>query len=126
MIGRILAGLVALVMGVSALNWVADPASAAQGLGMPLLDGIGRSTQVGDFTAFFSAVTIFCVLGVVTQRAHWLHSAATILGLAALARTLAWALHGAEFATVFIVMEMVMTTLLLVAAVLFTRTAATS
>ena len=59
MLPRILTGLVGLLMAVITLGWLTDPSSAAANLGMPLLDGLGRSTQVGDFTAFFAAVAGF-------------------------------------------------------------------
>ena len=115
MAAKILAGLVALLMGINAVGWLVDPAGAAEGLGMPLLDGIGRSSQVGDFSAFFVGVTVFCILGILRNQAIWLLSAAIILGLAALLRSLAWLVHGADFALVFIVVEAVMTAMLLLA-----------
>ena len=121
MIARILAGLVAVVMGLSALGWLTDPLTAAEGLGMPLLDGVGRSTQIGDFSAFFLGTTLLCVLGAWRQEAQWLYSAAIILGLAALLRTLAWVLHGAPFATTFIVAELIMTALLITGSVLMQK-----
>ncbi len=115
MAAKILAGLVALLMGINAVGWLVDPAGAAEGLGMPLLDGIGRSSQVGDFSAFFVGITAFCILGIVRSHSTWLLSAATMLGLAALLRTMAWLVHGAEFAVVFIGAEAVMTAMLLLA-----------
>ena len=115
MAAKILAGLVVLLMGINAAGWLIDPAGAAEGLGMPLLDGIGRSSQVGDFSAFFVGVTTFCVLGILRSQPIWLLSAAIILGLAALLRTLAWLVHGADFALVFIAVEAVMTAMLLIA-----------
>ena len=33
------------------LVWIAAPRMAATNLGMPLLDGLGRSTQIGDFAS---------------------------------------------------------------------------
>ena len=121
MAAKILAGLVALLMGITAVGWLTDPASAAEGLGMPLLDGIGRSTQVGDFSAFFVGVTSFCVLGILRNQPIWLLSAAIILGLAAVMRTLAWLVHGADFATAPIVVEVVTTVMLVGAAYLMRR-----
>jgi len=121
MVARVLAGLVALLMGISAVRWLVDPAGAAEGLGMSLLDGFGRSTQVGDISAFFVGVTIFCVLGIIKQQAIWLFSAATLLGLAAVLRTLAWAAHGADFATSAIVAEVVMTVLLVVSSIIMNK-----
>ena len=91
---------------------------------MPLLDGVGRSTQVGDFSAFFVAITAFCLLGLIKREPIWLDSAATLLGLAAVMRTLAWAAHGAAFAVAPIGVEIVTTAMLLTSAVLMKRSAA--
>ncbi len=124
MAAKVMAGLVALLMGITAVGWLTDPASAAEGLGMPLLDGIGRSTQVGDFSAFFVGVTTFCVLGILRNQPVWLLSAAIILGLAAVMRTFAWLFHGAAFATAPIVVEVVTTALLIGAAYLMNRSTA--
>jgi hypothetical protein len=35
--------------------WLVVPERAAGSLGMPLLTGLARSTQIGDFAAFFVA-----------------------------------------------------------------------
>ena len=53
MLYRIIPGLVAALLATTAISWLFDPTAAAAGLGMPYLEGIGRSTQVGDFSAFF-------------------------------------------------------------------------
>ena len=79
---------------------------------MPYLDGIGRSTQVGDFSAFFVFLVIMCVTGAITENGHYLRSASLLLLLAAIFRTSAWALYEAELATTFIVAELVMAGLL--------------
>ena len=121
MTARILAGLVALMMSISAFGWLVNPADAAAGLGMPYLEGLARSTQVGDFSAFFVGVTVFCIVGIVYQSSTWVRAAAIILALAALFRTAAWAVHGAELATLFIAVELVMAILLVVSAVLMDR-----
>ena len=36
------------------LQWLIDPTSAANGLGMVLLSGSWFSTQIGDLSKFFS------------------------------------------------------------------------
>ena len=112
MIYRIVPSLVAALLATTAVSWLFDPAAAAAGLGMTYLDGIGRSTQVGDFSAFFVFLVIMCVMGVITQTGHYLRSASLLLLLTAIFRTTAWALHGAELATTFIVAELVMAGLL--------------
>lgn len=112
MIYRIIPGLVATLLATTAVSWLFDPAAAAAGLGMPYLDGIGRSTQVGDFSAFFVFLVIMCATGAITENGHYLRSASLLLLLAAVFRTSAWAFYGAELATTFIVAELVMAGLL--------------
>ena len=103
----VILGLVVVLFGLQGLGWVMDPATAAQGLGMPLLDEMGRSSQVGDFSAFFIFLSVAAIIGFVTRNRAWFLASALLLGLAAVGRTLAWALHDAPFATTFIVIEIV-------------------
>ena len=112
MIYRIIPGLVAALLATTAISWLFDPAAAAAGLGMPYLDGIARSTQVGDFSAFFVFLVIMCATGAITENGHYLRSASLLLLLTAVFRTSAWAFYGAELATTFIVAELVMAGLL--------------
>ena len=90
---------------VQGIGWLLLPASAAEGLGMPLLDGLGRSTQIGDFAAFFLVGGITMLLGSRPGRARWLRFPAALIGGAAVTRSLAWLLHGADFAALFITVE---------------------
>ncbi len=107
MIYRVIAGLIGAIMTVTAISWIFDPSAAAASLGMPYLDGLARSTQLGDFTAFFVFTAVMCWLGAITQKGHYLQSAGLLLFLAAVFRTLAWAIYGADFARDFIVFEVV-------------------
>jgi hypothetical protein len=102
-ISRVL-GAFFLLQGV---GWLVNPAGAARGLAMPLLDGLARSTQVGDFAAFFLAIGATALAGSRAGHARLLFVPASILGTAALGRTLAFALHGAGFATTFVLVEVV-------------------
>jgi hypothetical protein len=81
------------------------PARAAEGLGMALLDGVGRSTQIGDFAAFFLMGGVCMVLGSRPGGERILQLAGGLLAAAAFGRIIAWAAHGAAFATLFIVVE---------------------
>ena len=121
MLPRIISALVGVAITLQTISWISNPAEAAQGLGMPLLESVGRSSQIGDFTAFFFSVGVFCFLGAYFKQAQWLISAAVILGSAALFRNLAWFLHGADYATNFIVAEVIMTILLVGCAYLFNK-----
>ena len=89
------------------LRWLVDPAGSAAGLGMPLLDGLARSTQVGDLSSFFLVAGGSMMLGSRPGRTPLLYVPAAMIGGAAVTRTLAWALHGADFALLFITVEVV-------------------
>ncbi|HEY8518060.1 MAG TPA: hypothetical protein VIS07_21330 [Candidatus Binatia bacterium] len=104
---RTLTTLLGVFFLLQALGWLVVPGQAAGGLGMPLLDGLGRSTQIGDFAAFFAVAGATMLLGARWQDRTLLHVAASLMGCAALGRTLAWALHGADLAWLFIGVEVI-------------------
>ena len=114
---RIVSALPGLMMLLLGVGWVTDPAGAAGGLGMPLLEGAGRSTQIGDFGSFFLTAFVMVVMGVWTLRREWLLAPALLLGGAAVMRTVAFAVHDAPFATASIVAEVVMAGMLVAAAI---------
>lgn len=111
---------VTMLMGIGftlqGIGWVVAPGRAAAALGMPVLDGLARSTQFGDFAAFFLTLGGSILVGNRPGRARALYFPAAMLGSTALCRTLAWAVHGAAFATLFIAVEIVASALLLAAA----------
>jgi hypothetical protein len=113
---RVVTMLLGAFYALQGLIWILDPARAAEGLGMPLLDGLARSTQVGDFAAFFLAIGVTALVGSRPGRARLLLVPAGVLGAAALLRTLAWLLQDAAFAGTFIAVEVVSAALLLLAA----------
>ena len=98
------------------LAWLVAPARTAAGLGMPLLDGLARSTQIGDLSAFFLVAGVTMLVGSRPGRARLLYVPAGLIGGAAVTRTLAWALHGADFAALFIAIEVAIGLVLLTAA----------
>ena len=95
--------MIVLLMGagftLQGIAWLVVPGRAAAGLGMPVLDGLARSTQFGDFAAFFLTLGISILAGTAVGASRRLYFPAALLGTAALCRTIAWALHGADFAT---------------------------
>ncbi|MDZ7781621.1 MAG: hypothetical protein U5K56_01275 [Halioglobus sp.] len=105
---KVLAALASILLLVSGLRWLIDPAGAAAGLGMPLLEGVGRSTQIGDLTAFFVVAGGFGLLGVLRGNGSLLYTPAALVGAAALFRILATVLHDAALATQMIAVEAVM------------------
>lgn len=113
---RIVLGIVGLLFVVQAAQWIVAPGAAAEGLGMPLLDGVGRSTQIGDIGALFVALGVLTLMGAYRSSPQWLRAAAVLIGAAAVLRTLAWLLHGAPFTAAFVGVEVVVAGLLLFAA----------
>lgn len=111
----ILVTLPAIVFIVMGLRWLVDPAGAAAELGMPLLEGVGLSTQVGDLSVFFLALGMMMLLAVITARRHWFYVTALMLLGAAMFRVLAWLVHDAAFAAQLIGGELIVGCLLLFA-----------
>jgi hypothetical protein len=50
---KIVTALPALLFIIVGFRWLLAPAGVAAEFGMPLLDGLGGSTQIGDIGAFF-------------------------------------------------------------------------
>jgi hypothetical protein len=113
---RITTALLGAAFSLQAVLWLVAPARAAAALGMPLLDGVGRSTQIGDLSVFFAAAGILMLLGSRPGRARWLYVPAGLVGGASVTRSVAWAFHGADFAATFIGVEVAVGLLLLAAA----------
>lgn len=105
---KFFAGFFGLMLLLVGLWWVVDPASAAAMLEMELLVGKGRSTQVGDMTAFFVVAGSFALLGLFTRNRSMLYASAALLGFAAVFRTLAWQAHGADLMLETIIQEVLM------------------
>lgn len=108
-----LSGILFVIIG---FRWLVAPARVAKSLGMPLLEGLGRSSQIGDFGAFFTAGGIMILTGAIRQKRPWLYAPAMMFCFAALFRTLSWLIQGAAFAGSLIAVELVLTALLLFAA----------
>ena len=111
----VLVGLAAIVMVATGVRWMVDPSAAAAQLGMPLLDGVGRSSQVGDMTAFFLTTGILMLTALVTGRRGYFFAPVLLLGLTAVARTVAWMVHDAALAMHLIAPEVIIAVLLLLA-----------
>lgn len=113
---RIVTIAIGVAFTLQGVGWLVVPEQAASGLGMPLLDGLGRSTQVGDFAAFFLTLGLGILAGSTAGRARLLYFPAALLAAAAFGRTVAWAAHGADFAALFIAVETVAASIMVVAA----------
>jgi hypothetical protein len=104
---RIVAGLVGILFFLNGLQWIISPANVAASLGMPLLEGVGLSTQIGDLGSFFITVGAMTLIGAITTTRHWFYAPSMLLLVAALYRTLSTILYGAPFVMSTILVEVV-------------------
>ena len=104
---RVIAGLAGTLFFLNGLQWIINPASVADSLGMPLLEGAGLSTQIGDLGSFFITVGAMTLIGAITTTRHWFYAPSMLLLVAALYRTLSTLLYGAPFVMSAIVVEVV-------------------
>ena len=84
---------------------------------MPLLDGVGRSSQIGDLGSFFLTMGLLILVGVTTLKRVWFYPPMMLLGLAASLRIIAWLVHGAALAGSMIAVEIIVTALLYVSSI---------
>ena len=113
---RIISILIGVLAIATAMQFAFVPARAAGRLGMPVLEGLAASTQLGDIGALFLAVAVLVGLAQRRGQARLLLAPAIIVGCAAVMRTLVFAAGHAPFAAQFIVGEVAMAGLLFAAA----------
>ena len=87
----VLSGLGLFLIGVI---WWLQPATAAEILGASLLDGTGRSTQIGDSGAFFIGAGGLLALGAIRNHAALVISGGLLVGLVIPGRVLSATTHG--------------------------------
>ena len=104
---RIVVGLIGILFFLNGLQWIISPANVAESLGLPLLEGVGLSTQIGDLGSFFITVGAMTLIGAITTTRHWFYAPSMLLLVAALYRTLSTLLYGAPFVMSAIVVEVV-------------------
>jgi len=112
---RVVAGLLGALFFVMGLQWILSPANIAESLGMPLLDGLGLSTQIGDLGSFFITVGAMTLIGVYTKTYHWFFAPSMLLLVAALYRSLSTIFYGAPFAMEQIIIEAIVGSFLIFA-----------
>lgn len=113
---RLIVILPALLFLMIGLRWLVDPGTIAAETGVVLGEGVGRSSQIADFAAFFLTLGLCILLGVVSQQPLWFYPPVLLLLLAAASRLLAWVLHDGAFTGGLILFEIVVAGLLLAAA----------
>ncbi|MFT7405969.1 hypothetical protein [Zhongshania sp.] len=113
---RLIVGFIGLLFLSMGLRWLLAPAGIATELGMPLLDGVGRSTQIGDLSAFFITLGLCVLIALSTRNSQWYYPAILLLGLTAFGRMIAWLIHDAALPLQIIAPEIIFSVILLIAA----------
>jgi len=121
MIARILSGLIGVLMLLNCLWWILDPSTAAEGLAMPLLEGLGSNSQIGDFTSFFFTAGLFACIGAYRAEHIWLYPTISLIGSAAFFRSYAVVAHGSDPLVSTIIIEIIMSVILILCVVLMKR-----
>jgi hypothetical protein len=112
---KVIVALPGMLFVVTGLRWLVDPAAAAAQFGMPLLDGLGRSSQIGDMASFFLTVGVLILVALITAKRVWYYPPIMLLGFTAMGRILAWLIHDAAPAVEMIAPEIIIACLLLFA-----------
>jgi hypothetical protein len=102
-----LSGILGVVLAIIALRWIISPEDSANSLGMVLLDGAGRNTQIRDFTALFASTSIFCFISITTRQYQWIFSSGIVFLLIALISVLASQLHDATLTYSSLIAEII-------------------
>jgi hypothetical protein len=113
---RIAAAVPAGVFILIGLAWLVAPGFASAQMRMPLLEGDGLSTQIGDLAALFLTLGGSIAIALMTYRAVWLYPAVMLLGFAAAGRVIVWLGHGASLPLDMIIVEVTVAGLLILLA----------
>lgn len=106
-IWKIGASLPAVVFILVGLGWLLAPGLVSEQMRMPMLEGDGRSTQIGDLAAFFLTMGGAIWIALRTNRSVWLYPPIMLLLFAATGRVIAWLAHGAGLPLDMILVEFV-------------------
>ena len=114
----VLSGLGLLVFG---LGWWVHPGPAAEMLGATLLEGTGRTAQIGDTGAFFVGAGMMLAWGAIRGQASVLLAGGLLVGLVVPGRVASAMYHGGSWTPDEIVAEGAITILALTTATLIQR-----
>ena len=106
-LANILSGILGIVLTIIAIRWILLPEESANSLGMILLDGSGRNTQIRDFTSIFASTAIFCSLSIATKQFQWIFSSGIIFSIIAIISVVASQLHDAPITYSSLIAEII-------------------
>ena len=106
-LANILSGILGLVLTIIAIRWIFLPEESANSLGMILLEGSGKNTQIRDFTSIFASTAIFCFLSIATKQFQWIFSSGIIFLIIAIISIVASQLHEAPITYSSLIAEII-------------------
>ena len=115
-IANALSIVLGLVLFLIAAQWIFTPATAAETLSMPFLEGDARNTQIRDFTAFFLATSIMCFLSFFTKKYEFIFCCGLIYLFAGTFNILASISHDAPLGVSSLIAEIVFASMAFTAA----------
>ncbi|MDA9963244.1 hypothetical protein N9D41_00050 [Gammaproteobacteria bacterium] len=118
-LANILSGILGIVLTIIAIRWILLPEESANSLGMILLDGSGRNTQIRDFTSIFASTAIFCFLSIATKQFQWIFSSGIIFSIIAIMSIVSSQLHEAPITYSSLIAEIIFAMIALASAFLY-------
>ncbi len=88
----------AILFVATGIRWLVAPAEVAPSFGLTLAEGIGLSSQIGDFSSFFITLGSCMLIALVIERRSWYYPPMMLLTITAIGRIIAWLLHDATLA----------------------------
>ncbi|MDA7700866.1 hypothetical protein N9A69_01310 [Gammaproteobacteria bacterium] len=118
-IAQTLSFILGLVLGIIAIKWLISPEDSANSLNMVFLEGLGRNTQIRDFTAMFMGTSAMCFFSLVSKQYQWIFSVGLIYSIVAITSIYASFFHDAPIATSSLIAEIIFAVMAFISAFIY-------
>ena len=118
-IAQTLSFVLGLVLGIIAIQWLISPENSANSLNMTYLEGLGRNTQIRDFTAMFMSTSVMCFFSLVSKQYQWIFSVGLIYSIVAVTSIYASFFHDAPIAISSLVAEIIFAAMAFISAFIY-------
>ncbi|MDA8955544.1 hypothetical protein N9H58_02040 [Gammaproteobacteria bacterium] len=118
-IAQTLSFILGLVLGIIAIKWLISPEDSANSLNMVFLEGLGRNTQIRDFTAMFMGTSAMCFFSLVSKQYQWICSVGLIYSIVAITSIYASFFHDAPIATSSLIAEIIFAVMAFISAFIY-------
>ena len=118
-IAQTLSFILGLVLGIIAIQWLISPADSAISLNMVFLEGLGRNTQIRDFTAMFMGTSVMCFFSLVSKQYQWIFSVGLIYLIAAITSIYASLFFDAPIANSSLIAQIIFATMAFISSFIY-------